>query len=533
MAEDLAFWVATAIFVATFALIVVEKFHRTVMAMAGASVMIIAGIALNFFQPEAGFAEIDFNTLGLLLGMMIIVGVISETGFFEYLAVKFAKIARGNIWRLMLIFASVTAVASAFLDNVTAILLMVPITISLAKSMDISPIPLILAEVLASNVGGTATLIGDPPNIIIGSQAGISFYEFLVYLAPIVAITFLLSLVILRYLFRKELTITPKNVDGILAMDEREEIKNRELLTKSLIVLAAVIALFLVHHILHIQPALIALVGASVLLVWGNIHPDDALSHVSWTTLLFFAGLFVVVGGVKAVGLIETLASAVVPLTGGRLLIALFAIIFIAAFTSMVVDNIPLTATMIPVVVILAQDPSLQAQVTAFEGQGLVNPMWWALAIGADFGGNGTLVGASANLVAVGLAMKFGYSITFRSFFRKAFPFALITLSLGGVLLVLSSIILTEGITAIFVLFTTTLVIGTFWVGTAILGAYWVWKDSGTWSQRPRRWLGVTLVGGVLGLTAYLIAREVNRSRNARNKGPKPPSESVDDPEEA
>jgi Na+/H+ antiporter NhaD/arsenite permease-like protein len=436
--------VVSIIFIFTFILIATERLHRTSSALFGASLMVIAGSWMGFYPisssgPSGGaFEHIDFNTIGLLFGMMIIVGVLMETGFFEFLAIKMAKIARGDLWKIMMMFVLVTAIASAFLDNVTTILLMIPITVSIANTLEIRPMPLIMAEILSSNIGGAATVIGDPPNIMIASNAGIPFVTFILNIGPIVIVTMLVAVYLLKWMYKDDLKQVPKHIDVLMERDERKEIKNKPLLIKSMIVLGAVIILFMFHHVAHIPLSVIALMGAVFLLVWGNIHPGEALQHVHWSTLLFFVGLFILVGAVVEVGIMGVLAGGMEAVTGGNLIAAIVFISFVSAFASTIVDNIPFTATMIPLIVALqgtATDPTLFTdQLTQFS----INPMWWALAIGACLGGNGSLVGASANLVGAGISEKFGHPISFKAFFVKSFPFMVITLTVATLLLVVS-----------------------------------------------------------------------------------------------
>ncbi len=433
--------VVAIIFIFTFVLIATERLHRTSSALFGAALMVIAGSVMHFYPisssggaGEGAFEHIDFNTIGLLFGMMIIVGVVMETGFFEFLAIKIAKMARGDVWRIMLMFVIVTAGASAFLDNVTTVLLMIPITVSIANTLEISPMPLIMAEILSSNIGGAATVIGDPPNIMIASQANIPFVTFLLNIGPIVIVTMLVSVYLLKWMYRKELTQKPKHLDVLMERDERKEIKNRPLLIKSGIVLGFVIIFFMFHHLVEAPISVIALMGAVILLVWGNIHPGEALQHVHWSTLLFFVGLFILVGGVVEVGIMEVLAGGLAYVSGGNLFAALFIIVWLSAFASTIVDNIPFTATMIPLILALEVSGPFVDQLGDF----IVNPMWWALAIGACLGGNGSLVGASANLVGAGISEKFGHPISFKAFFMKSFPFMLATLGVATLLLMAS-----------------------------------------------------------------------------------------------
>ena len=429
--------ITVGIFIGTLVLMVLEKLHRTTVALLGAAAMIVAHLLIGYSQPggslytpELGFVAIDFNTLGLLFGMMVIVGVIAETGLFEFVAIRMAKTVLGNYWGLTLMLGVVSATASAFLDNVSTILLLIPITIAIAKRLELNPIPIIMVEILASNVGGAATLVGDPPNIMIGSIAEISFMSFVIHITPIVIITMLVAIPLFKWMFREEIKQTPSNLEEILKTNEWDEIKNMKLLKKSLIVMGIVIIFFGIHHILHIPASVVAILGAVALLVWGRIHPEDALRHVHWSTLIFFAALFVFVGGLVQVGVMDIVGDALVGFTGGNLLVALVFIIWFSAMTSATLSNIPATATMIPI--IFAMEPYFN-----LEGF-FINPMWWALSIGACFGGNGLLVGSPANLIAVGISEKFGFQITFRYFMRKAFPFMIVTLIVGTGLLLLT-----------------------------------------------------------------------------------------------
>jgi Na+/H+ antiporter NhaD/arsenite permease-like protein len=429
--------ITVVIFVGTLVLMVLEKLHRTTVALLGAAAMIVTHLLIGYFQPtdglytpDLGFIAIDFNTLGLLFGMMLIVGVLAETGLFEFVAIRMAKTVLGNYWGLTLMLGVVSATASAFLDNVSTVLLLIPITIAIAKRLELNQIPIIMVEILASNVGGAATLVGDPPNIMIGSAADISFMSFVINITPIVIITMLVAIPLFKWMFREEIKQAPSNLEEILATNEWDEIKNMKLLKKSLIVMGIVIIFFGIHHILHIPASVVAILGAVALLVWGRIHPEDALRHVHWSTLIFFAALFVFVGGLVQVGVMDMVGDALVGLTGGNLLVALVFIIWFSAMTSATLSNIPATATMIPI--IFAMEPYFN-----LEGF-FINPMWWALSIGACFGGNGLLVSSPANLIAVGISEKFGFQITFRYFMRKAFPFMIVTLIVGTGLLLLT-----------------------------------------------------------------------------------------------
>jgi len=433
---SLAMILTSLILLGIYAILVTEVLHRMTLALFGAAITIVVGVAVGLFPPQetVHFAvqAIDFNTIGLLLGMMIIVGVIAETGIFQYAGIKAAKRAKGDIWKIMLMFSILTAVVSGFLDNVTTVLLMVPVTISIARVLSINPVPMILAEVLASNVGGTATLIGDPPNIMIGSAAGLTFNDFIVYLAPEIIGAFLVSIVVMKLLFRKYIKQKPANVEQLLQLDENAELRDRSLIKKSLGVLGGVIILFVFHGALNIEPSVIALAGAGFLLVITRISPEIALGHVAWSTLIFFVGLFIIVSGVEQAGVMEFLAQEAIKITGGEIVPTVLLVVWMSAFASAFIDNIPYAATMIPLIENVSMDPVLAEQISKFA----TNPLWWALAMGAGLGGNGTLVGASANLVSAGLSERMGYPISFNAFLKVGFPLMLVTTAVASMLLI-------------------------------------------------------------------------------------------------
>ena len=412
-----------SVLIGIYVILISEVVHRTTLAMFGALLIIIVLIQTEIIPAhdtvDFVIGAIDFNTIGLLLGMMIIVGILGETGIFQYIGIKAAKLAKGNVWKLMLLFSVITAVGSAFLDNVTMILLMVPVTISVARILNINPISIILAEIFASNVGGAATLIGDPPNIMIGSAAGIPFIEFAYHMLPEVVITFVASLLLLKVMFKKDLKQKPENVEKLQQIDETKEIKDMMLLKKSAIVLLGVIIMFMFHGLLEIEVSIIALAGAAILLLITRMKPAKAFTHVEWPTLLFFAGLFVIVSGVELTGVLEIFANQIIQTTGGNLVATSILIIWSSAFASAFVDNIPYTATMIPIIENISQDPGIANSLSSFS----YNPLWYALAIGADFGGNGTLIGASANLVAIAVMERHGYRMFFRAFLVKGIPY--------------------------------------------------------------------------------------------------------------
>ena len=422
---------------AVYVLLSFEIVHRTTIAMVGATFVILIGILTGLFNASTSFefaiSSIDFNTIGLLLGMMIIVAILGETGVFEYLGVRMSKASKGNMWRLMVMFCVFTATISMFIDNVTTVLLIVPITISVFKTLKISPIPFILAQVLASNVGGTATLIGDPPNILIGSAANIDFSSFIINMGPTVGISLFASLFILKFQFRKYLEQKPHNIEDLLSQDEKVLIKDRSVLKKSLAVLLGVIFLFVIHGSINIEPSIIALSGAGILMIVAKSRPEHVLRQVDWSTLIFFAGLFIIISGAVKAGAIDLLSSIVLQISGGNPWLLFFMIIWISAIASAFMDNIPFAATMIPLIFAIYNTES----VAAVFGSLAINPLWWALSLGVGFGGNGTLIGSSAGIVATGLAEINGHRITFNQFLRVGFPFMIASVAVGSIVLLI------------------------------------------------------------------------------------------------
>jgi len=415
------------VLIGMYVILITEVVHRTALALFGALVMLIVlfstGVLDTHDSVDFVIGAIDFNTIGLLLGMMVIVGILGETGIFQYIGIKAAKISNGNVWKLLVLLAVITAVGSAFLDNVTMVLLMVPVTISVCRILNINPISLILAQIFASNIGGATTLIGDPPNIMIGSAAGIDFITFAYHMTPEIILTMGVAILLFKFMFRKDLKQKPENVQKLQELDASKEIKDKILLKKSAIVLGAVILMFMFHGMLGLEVSIIALGGAAILLVVTGKQPQVAFRHVEWPTLLFFCGLFIIVGGVEVSGALELLAHNILELTGGDLGTTLFTVTLTSAFASAFVDNIPFTATMIPIIENMSADPSFSKTLAEYT----FNPLWYALAFGADLGGNGTLIGASANLVAIAICEKFGYRIFFREFLIKGMPIMIIT----------------------------------------------------------------------------------------------------------
>ncbi|MEU8226123.1 ArsB/NhaD family transporter [Kribbella sp. NPDC048915] len=414
--------VALVIFGLAFFYIATEKADKVKVALIGAAVMLVLGLAPGsevFFSEHEG---IDWNVIFLLLGMMIVIGIIKQTGVFDYLGIWAAKRSRGEPYRLMVMLMVITAVASPFLDNVTTIMLVAPVTIVVCERLRIAPQPYLIAEVLASNIGGAATLIGDPPNIIIGSRAGLTFNDFLVHMAPIVVIIFALFVVLTRFLFRKDFRYNPEQIAAVMALQEKRAIKDPKLLVRCLVVLLLMIVAFSLHSVLHLEPSLVALIGAGVMILVAKSDVNEVLREVEWPTLVFFMGLFVMVAGLVHTGVINTIGDWAVGAIGDRYLLAATALLFGSGILGAFFDNIPYVATMTPVVEgVVAQAPETG------------NALWWAFALGADFGGNGTAVAASANVVALGIASRSGHHITFWQFTRYGIVVTALSMGLAWV----------------------------------------------------------------------------------------------------
>ncbi|WP_136608115.1 ArsB/NhaD family transporter [Paenibacillus dokdonensis] len=410
---------AIAIFLIAYALIISEKIHRTIVAMIGGALMVILGIV----SQETAIHHIDFNTLGLLIGMMIIVNITAETGLFKFVAIWAAKKAKGRPLAILLVLMLLTAVGSAFLDNVTTVLLMVPVTFSITRQLRVNPIPFLITQIIASNVGGTATLIGDPPNIMIGSAVKeLTFMAFIQNLMPIALVILALLIPIFIFLFRKQIKTTPELMQSIMDLDEKELLTDKKLLTKCLTVLGLTIFGFFIHQLVHIESATVALAGAFLLLLLTGEHMlEEAFAKVEWPTIFFFIGLFILVGGLIETGVIATLAEKAVALTGGNVTSTSMLILWLSAIASAFIDNIPFVATMIPMI----QDMGSM-------GVSNLEPLWWSLALGACLGGNGTLIGASANLIVAGMAAKEGYSLKFTTFMKYGFPIMILSVILAS-----------------------------------------------------------------------------------------------------
>jgi Na+/H+ antiporter NhaD/arsenite permease-like protein len=415
--------IAITVFVVAYLFIATERIPKTAAALGGAAIVLALGVVGSedaFYSHETG---IDWDVVFLLLGMMIIVGILRRTGVFEYVAIWAAKRAKGSPLRIMILLVLITAVASAFLDNVTTVLLIAPVTLLVCERLDINPVPFLIAEVLASNIGGAATLIGDPPNIIIGSRAGLTFNDFLVHMTPIVLIELAVFTLVLPWLFRGSFAVDPDRAAGVMELNEREAIQDTRLLIKCGLVLVAVFTGFIGHSVFHIEPSVVALLGAGVLVLISGSRPRDYLASVEWETLLFFAGLFIMVGALVKTGVIGELAALAADATGGDALTAVMLILVVSAILSGVIDNIPYVATMSPIVLELSNDIANPVHSEA---------LWWSLALGADFGGNLTAVGASANVVVLGIAMRAGSPISFWEFTKKGAVITAITIAIAA-----------------------------------------------------------------------------------------------------
>jgi len=409
------------LFLISYAFIIAEKIHRTIIALVGAAIMVVAGV-LNQYQA---IESIDFNTLGLLVGMMIIVAITKESGIFEFLAVSAVKAAKGKPMAILIWLSAMTAIVSAFIDSVTCILLVIPVTISIAQKLNVNPIPIVFSEIMLCNIGGAATLIGDPPNIMIGSAAGFGFGDFVRNMAPILVVIAAVTLICLYFMFRKSYADCDVRETHVLEINPQDEIKDKGLVIKSLIVLGITIAGFMLHKVIHMESATIALAGAALLFLLARPNPEHVLRAVEWPVIFFFIGLFVLVGGLKEVGILHALAEQAIGLTGGELLPTGMGLLWVSSLASAFVDNIPFTATLIP----LIQDMGDLGHIVNMDA------VWWSFALGACLGGNGTIVAASANVVAVGMLEDHGYRLTFLRFMKLGFPLMVMSVAISAVYL--------------------------------------------------------------------------------------------------
>lgn len=411
--------IAIATFLIALAVIASERMHRTNVALLGAAIVVLF---VGDYSQEQAIEAVDFNTIGLLVGMMILVYLTQQTGIYDFVAIRAGQLSGGRPFATTMALAGTTAVLSAFLDNLTTILLIAPITFLLADALDIEAVPLLIIEVMASNIGGTATLIGDPPNIIIAGATGLSFNSFIVNLAPIVIVTFAAVIPLLYLFFRSRLQVEERNRLAVMGLDARAAIRDSAELRRTGPVLLLTVVAFFAHQALHVEPATVALAGASVGLLVTRVPLEDALSKIEWTTLFFFIGLFVMVGALEVTGAIGHVADAVKDLTGGERSAELFGILWVASIGSAVVDNIPFTTAMIPVVQELQNEA----------GAGGDNAYWWALALGACFGGNATMIAAAANVAAAGMAERAGTPIGFVNFLKVGIPVTLLSVLLAS-----------------------------------------------------------------------------------------------------
>lgn len=411
--------ISVVIFAVTMLAIMTEKIHRTVAAITGAILLILTGV----LSVESSFSYVDINTLGVLIGMMIFVTIVKNSGIFEYIAIRTAKVAKGRPWAIMALFMIITAVLSAFLDNVTTVLLIGPMTLAITNMLKVNPIPFFMTQILASNIGGTATLIGDPPNIMIGSAAGLSFTDFALNTGVAVVFVMIATVICFYFIYGRKLQVTPEATQIVMALDEKKAIKDHALLVKSVVMICFVIIGFVFHSQLHLDSCTVALTAAVIMMLIGKQDLEETIAGVEWTTIIFFTGLFIVVGGLQETGIINILANKLMDATDGRLALTLIVVLWVSAIVSSFLDNIPFVATLIPLI--------LTMQSSGMD----VTPLWWAVSLGACLGGNGTLIGASANVVLSGISTKHGYPITFASYFKVGFPMMLVSIVISTIYL--------------------------------------------------------------------------------------------------
>ena len=401
--------IAIVVFVVVIGLIISEKVNSAAAALAGAMALVVTGV----MSAHKALSYIDFNTIGLLVGMMVLVAIIRQSGLFEYVAIKAAKMVHGDPWKIMIAFILLTAVLSGILDNVTTVLLVGPMTIAIAKMLEINPVPFLMTQILASNVGGTATLIGDPPNIMIGSAANLSFVDFLKNTGVAVVLVIVFMIVMMRFVYKKEIEVEGLDTSKIMNLDPDKSITDKPLLIKGIVVIVLVILGFILHDQIGMETSVIALTAAAVMLLIGGVNVDNAIQDVEWTTIAFFMALFVVVGGLTETGVIKQVAAVIIERTAGHPVMMMLILLWASALLSSFLNNIPFIATLIPLVIALKAD-GMDAE-----------PLWWAISLGACLGGNGTMIGASANVVLSDISTKHGYPITFKSYLRVGMPFML------------------------------------------------------------------------------------------------------------
>lgn len=412
--------IAIVIFLITMTAIMTERVHRSVAAIAGAVLLVICRV----ITAEEGIEAVDFNTIGVLMGMMLFVAIVKQSGIFEYIAIKTAKLSKGNPWTIMMAFMIITAALSAFLDNVTTVLLVGPMTIAVTGILELNPIPFLMTQIMASNIGGTATLIGDPPNIMIGSAANLSFMDFITNTGPTVLVVMFIIIVLFYFIYGRNLKVTNDKMEKVMKLDEKKAIKSHSLMIKSIIIMILIVAAFILHDKLGMESSIIALTAATIMLLIGKQDPEEIILSVEWSTIIFFMGLFIVVGGLEKTGVIEMLANGLLGITNGHQILTMVLILWISAIVSAFLDNIPFVATMIPLIL------TMQSSGVAVE------PLWWALSLGACLGGNGTLIGASANVVLSDISKKNGYPITFSYYIKRGFPLMIVSIIIATAVLI-------------------------------------------------------------------------------------------------
>ena len=422
-------WVSTIILLLTYGVLLSEKINRTVVVLLGAGAVIVSGV-INQNQAIAG---IDFNTIALLTGMMIIVSITRASGVFEFVAIWSAKKVKADPMGILIVLSIVTAVFSAFLDNLTTVLLVVPVALLIVEKLDVSPYPFLFSQILAANIGGTATLIGDPPNILIGSATGLTFMQFINNLGPVSVIVMIVMIPIFKWLWGKDMVATSERRERVMRFREADSIQDALLLKKSLAVLALVIAGFIIGEQYHIPPGTIAMLGAAVLLLvasWGTEEHNqaerlhEAMMDVEWPALFFFIGLFIIVAGVEHAGMLEILGRELIAFTGGDPAVTAYSTLWLSAVVSAAVDNIPFVATMIPLV---------DSMEVALGGPDAIEPVWWSLALGACLGGNGSLIGAAANVMVSGMGARAGYPISFFRFLKLGLPLMFLSVAIANI----------------------------------------------------------------------------------------------------
>lgn len=414
--------ISIVIFLLVMVAIVSEKVHRAAASLAGAVILLVTHV----LTVDSAIEHVDVNTIGVLVGMMLFVAVVKNSGLFEYIAIKSAKLTHGKPWAIMAVFTIITAALSAFLDNVTTVLLVGPMTLAITSILKVNPVPFLLTQILASNMGGTATLIGDPPNIMIGSEAGLGFADFILNTAPAVVIIMAASLLCFYLMFGRKLKVSDDAMQAVMELDENRAIKDKSLLIKSVVMIGLVVIGFMFHSSLGMESCTIALLAAVIMMIVGKQDVEDVIMGVEWSTILFFIGLFVVVGGMEENGVIDQLATLLIGMTGGNLVLTMLIILWVSAIVSSFLDNIPFVATLIPMILAIQAESGMD-----------VTPLWWALSLGACLGGNGTLIGASANVVLSGISNKNGYPITFMSYLKVGFPMMILSVAISMVYLLL------------------------------------------------------------------------------------------------